>query len=201
MNAPMAPATEPERKLPAFVEAVSGDEEVAEPVGLAVVERPPVPFGAVPLPPNPEVPVTVLEGALVPVAPIPLPAPSDGDKPPPGVARADVPVAADRIDDATLDFELATALDAELATLDATLDAMLDATLEATLELAVADDATLELELELLEDTSEQERSKYGVVLRGLPFVIPKLGLVWAASLSSIVYHQVLVLPKRGHPT
>jgi len=50
-------------------------------------------------------------------------------------------------------------------------------------------------------ETAAQERSKYGVVVKGLPSTIPKLGLVWTASLSSRVYHQVLVLPKRGHPT
>jgi hypothetical protein len=50
-------------------------------------------------------------------------------------------------------------------------------------------------------ETAAQERSKYGVVVKGLPLTIPKLGLVWTASLSVRVYHQVLVLPKRGHPT
>jgi hypothetical protein len=33
-------------------------------------------------------------------------------------------------------------------------------------------------ELLELEETAEQERSKYGVVLRGLPGAMPKLGLV-----------------------
>ena len=60
----------------------------------------------------------------------------------------------------------------------------------------VVDDGVLELE-----ETAAQERSKYGVVVKGLPATIPKLGLVWTASLSVRVYHQVLVLPKRGHPT
>jgi hypothetical protein len=62
--------------------------------------------------------------------------------------------------------------------------------------LVVEDGGLLELE-----ETAEQERSKYGVVLKGLPGTRPKLGLVWTASLSVRVYHQVLVLPKRGHPT
>lgn len=41
-------------------------------------------------------------------------------------------------------------------------------------ELAVEDGVLLEL----LEATFEQERSKYGVVLKGLPGAMPKLGLV-----------------------
>jgi hypothetical protein len=32
--------------------------------------------------------------------------------------------------------------------------------------------------LPVLEETAAQERSKYGVVVRGLPSTIPKLGLV-----------------------
>jgi len=55
--------------------------------------------------------------------------------------------------------------------------------------------------LELLEATFEQERLKYGVVLKGLPGAMPKLGFGCTTSVSSIVNHQVLVLPNSGHPT
>ena len=44
-------------------------------------------------------------------------------------------------------------------------------------DLVVVDGELLELE-----ETAEQERSKYGVVLRGLPGAMPKLGLVSTAS-------------------
>lgn len=50
------------------------------------------------------------------------------------------------------------------------------------------------------EEEAEQERSKRGVVLRVLP-TIPKLGLGVTGSASWRMYHQVLVLPNRGHPT
>ncbi len=79
-----------------------------------------------------------------------MPAPSDGESPPPAEARTD-PVAATEAEDATVDFELATT------------------------ELAVVEDGPA---LELLEVTAEQERSKRGVVLNGFPGTIPKLGLV-----------------------
>jgi alcohol dehydrogenase YqhD (iron-dependent ADH family) len=48
------------------------------------------------------------------------------------------------------------------------------------LVLGVADEVgpVLELELEEEEETALQERSKKGVLLRGLPGAIPKLGLV-----------------------
>jgi hypothetical protein len=183
-NAPIAPTTEPASMLAAFVEAVIGAVEVPEeePVALEVVLRPPVPVADVLLNPDPELTVGVAVVGATPVPealPMPLPAPSDGDKPPPDEARTD-PVATDWTDDATLDFELA----------------MLES------ELAVEDGLVLELLLLLLlEATAEQDRSYNGVVLRGLPGAMPKLGLVWAASVSSIVNHQVLVLPNRGHPT
>jgi hypothetical protein len=46
------------------------------------------------------------------------------------------------------------------------------------------------------------ERSKSGVVLRGLPGATPKLGSRAALlSVSSRVYQKTLALPKRGHPT
>lgn len=165
-NAPIAPATEPESKLPAFVEAVSGAVvvPVEEPVGLAVVFRPPV----VPLTPDPELPVAVAEVGATPVPdalPMPLPAPSEGESPPPDEARTD-PVATDATDDVELDFE----------------PAALELSLELPLELPVEPPVELEVEvgalLELLEETAEQERSKYGVVLKGFPLVTPKLGLV-----------------------
>lgn len=54
---------------------------------------------------------------------------------------------------------------------------------------------------EELEATLEQERSKSGVVDRGFPPVMPKLGLGVALSVSSSVNHHVLTLPKLGHPT
>jgi uncharacterized membrane protein YdbT with pleckstrin-like domain len=56
------------------------------------------------------------------------------------------------------------------------------------LVLEVADVVGPVLELELEDETPLQERSKKGVVLRGLPGTIPKLGLVWATSVSSRVY-------------
>jgi hypothetical protein len=63
--------------------------------------------------------------------------------------------------------------------------------------------AVEDAELEVLATvTLVQERSKRGVVLRGVPGAIPKLGLgVALLSVSSRVYHQVLVTPKLGHPT
>jgi hypothetical protein len=50
------------------------------------------------------------------------------------------------------------------------------------------------------EEEAEQDRSKRGVVLRVLP-TIPKLGLGVTGLASCRMYHQVLVLPNRGHPT
>jgi hypothetical protein len=149
--------------LAAFVEAVSGAVEVpeAEPVtvGFRVVLRPPVPVATeVPLTPDPAlaVPVAVVVGEepvadeVAEVLPIPLPAPSDGESPPPAEARTE-PVAATEAEDATLAFELATT------------------------ELAVVEEGPA---LELLEVTAAQERSKRGVLLNGLPGTMPKLGLV-----------------------
>lgn len=98
-NAPIAPATEPASMLAAFVEAVIGAVEVPEeePVGLEVVLRPPVPVADVLLNPDPELTVGVAVVGATPVPealPMPLPAPSEGDKPPPDEARTD-PVATD----------------------------------------------------------------------------------------------------------
>lgn len=154
------------------------DDEVDEPVGEAVVLRVAVLFDPEP---DPELPVPVPVGATpVPEAlPIPLPAPRDGESPPPDEARGEL-VATDTTD----------ATDAEMEALAEPLEP------PEVPELVVVDGVLLELE-----ETAEQERSKYGVVLKGLPSTIPKLGLVWTASLSVRVYHQVLVLPKRGHPT
>ncbi len=53
----------------------------------------------------------------------------------------------------------------------------------------------------LLEEILAQERSYKGVVLSGLPEVIPKDGLGVASSVSSIVYQKMLTLPNLGHPT
>jgi len=106
--------------------------------------------------PEPEDPVSVVvtEDALTP-----LPAPIDGERPPPEDARA-LPVAADTIEETSL------------------------ATLLAEDGFAVAVEAVELAELV----TAEQLRSKRGVVLNVLP-TIPKLGLgVLAASESERVY-------------
>jgi hypothetical protein len=129
------------------------DDEVDEPVGEAVVLRPVL----LDPEPDPELPVLVPVGAApVPEAlPIPLPAPRDGESPPPDEARGEF-VATDTTDDT----------DAEMAELAGPLEPL-------ELPELVLDGVLLELE-----ETAEQERSNSGVVLRGLPGTIPKLGLV-----------------------
>lgn len=127
--------------------AVAGPvDEVDEPVGEAVVLRVAVLFDPEP---DPELPVPVPVGATpVPEAlPIPLPAPRDGESPPPDEARGEL-VAIDTTDDTDAETEeLAGPLEPpELP------------------ELVVEGGVLLELE-----ETAEQERSKYGVVLKGLP--------------------------------
>ena len=122
------------------------DDEVDEPVGEAVVLRVAVLFDPEP---DPELPVPVPVGATpVPEAlPIPLPAPRDGESPPPDEARGEL-VATDTTDDT----------DAEMEELAETPEP------PELLELVVVEGVLLELE-----ETAEQERSKYGVVLKGLP--------------------------------
>jgi hypothetical protein len=150
IKAPTAPTTEPARWLAALALAVAGPvDEVDEPVGEAVVLRVAVLFDPEP---DPELPVPVPVGATpVPEAlPIPLPAPRDGESPPPDEARGEL-VATDTTDDTDAEME-------ELAEL------LEPPELPELPEVAVADGVLLELE-----ETAEQERSKYGVVLKGLP--------------------------------
>jgi len=147
---------------------------VAEVVGLRMVLKP------VPLLLDPEEPVAV---ALAPVAEAvafePDPPMPVGERPEPELAI-------------TPPFAAADAEEAALAKEEAV------ATLPDPDEAVAVEPA----ELLVLEETLEQERSKSGVVLRGVPETIPKLGLgVALSSVSSRVYHQVLTTPKLGHPT
>jgi len=123
---------------------------VPDPVGLAVVFRP----VDVPLTPDPPVALVIVEGAApVPGGePMPLPAPPPGDNPLPPVATTLV-----ETEDAEKETELWPVPTEALV-------------------LGVADEVGPVLELE--EETALQERSKKGVLLRGLPGAIPKLGLV-----------------------
>jgi len=166
--------------LAALVETVDGPVVVADPVGLRLVLRP---VALLPDPDEPDEPVIVaVEAAPVAVTFEPDPPMPDGDRPDPELTMAP-PVAAVDADEAALAKEEAVVA---LPDPDGPDD-------------EVAVDAA---ELLVLEDTLEQERSKSGVVLKGEPGTIPKLGLgVALLSVSSRVYHHVLTTPKLGHPT
>jgi len=162
------------------------------------------------LPATTEVPLEPLdpvEAAPDPVVVLdepPMPPPWDGERPPPDEARS-VADAAEETEEAALERD-ADAEDSELAgeEVEASLleddpdpDSVDAVELEAAAE--VEDDPD-EAEDEELEETSLQERSKRGVVLRVEP-TIPRLGEGVVASASWRVNHQVLTLPRRGHAT
>jgi hypothetical protein len=176
IKAPKAPTNEPDKMLAALVAAVDGPVAVAEPVGLALVAK-----VAFPLDPEDLVAVAVdaapvtMAVSFEPDPPMPV-----GERPEPELTIAP-PVAAVERDEAALANE-----DAVVAVPDPE---------------PVAEDLA-ELLLLLPEETPEQERSKRGLVLRGVPGAIPNEGLgVALLSVSSRVYHQVLTTPKLGHPT
>lgn len=172
----MAATNDPERIFAALEPTVVTPVVVAEAVGLRLVLSPPV---AVEL--LVEDPVAVAVEAL-PVTLAPDPPAPEGESPEPELTIAP-PVAA-------VDWEEAALAKEEPV-------AVADFTPPAPDEVAVE-----EAELLVAEVTLEQERSKRGVELRGVPGAMPKLGLgVALLSVSSRVYHQVLTTPKLGHPT
>jgi hypothetical protein len=159
--------------LAAFEATDDGPEVVADPVGLALVLKPPVellldpPDEAVAVAPAP---VAV---ALEPDPPMPV-----GERPEPELTIPP-PLAAEDAEETALAKE------------------------EAVAELPDPEPVAVAVEdAELLEETLAQDRSNNGVELRGEPGAIPKLGLgVALLSVSSRVYHQVLTTSKLGHPT
>ena len=154
---------------------------VPDPVGLAVVFRP----VDVELP-DPPVALVIVEGAApVPdCEPMPLPAPPPGDNPLPPVTTALV-----ETEDAELDGGLVLLVvsgGGEEADVDVEVEVEggtdeeteLSPVPTEALVLGVAEVVGPVLELGDETETPLQERSKNGVVLRGLPGAIPKLGLV-----------------------
>ena len=180
----MTPTIEPETEEAELPDTVAGVVELDPdpvPVGVAVVKRVLFPDPD-PEPDPPETPVDPEPLAVAVAETVPA-EPSTaglvGESPPP-VETIPPPVMAAEAEEMALDAE-----------------AEADADLEPE-ALAVEDGLAL-LELE---ETPEQERSKRGVLLKGFPGAIPKLGLGDALlSVSSRVYHQVLTTPNLGHPT
>ena len=154
-RAPTAPTKELERALPAPVEMTAVLLELLE-LDVVAVARPedaPVPTGTVLL--LPETPVAVDEEPVaVDEAPIPLPAPSEGESPEPEEATPEL--AAETRDEPAL-------ADADEAA------AELELPLPPETAVELEDGATVEVEslldeLEDDEETSLQERSYRGVV-------------------------------------
>jgi hypothetical protein len=137
-----------------------------------------------------------------------MPTPWDGERPPPEEAMR-VAEAAEEMEEAALETEEAypeaedpeeagTEVLGEEASLledDPDPDPVDGVELDATAEVEEDPD-----EAEDEEETSLQERSNNGVVLKVEP-TIPKLGEGVVGSASWRVNHQVLTLPRRGHAT
>lgn len=190
----MTPTIGPERVEAELPETDAGVEVLDPepvPVGVAVVNNVLFPEpDPDPDPEPPEIPVAVdpepvAEAEAVPAEP--STAGLVGERPPP-VETIAPPVMAVEADEMALDAEPEAEADREP-----------DEEAEAEAEAEAVEDG---LALELEGETSEQERSKRGVLLRGVPGAMPKLGLGEALlSVSSRVYHQVLTTPNLGHPT
>lgn len=180
-NPPTTLAIEPVR-VEAEPVATAGEVEAGAPepvpVGVAVVKRVLFPDPDPDPESPPEIPVAVDPAEVAATVPAePSTAGLVGERPPPD-ETIPPPVIATEADEMALDAE---------AEAEAEADPEAD---------AVDDGEALELETPL------QERSKRGVLLKGDPGAIPKLGLGEALlSVSSRVYHQVLTTSNLGHPT
>ena len=193
-RAPTALMKEPETELAAPVATAAALVVGLEPewVTVARLDDDPVPTGPVLL--LPEAPVGEGDDLVVmAVATMPLPAPSDGDRPLP---EETVPseLAAETRDDPAL----AAGGEADTDVVDEALPIGIAAMLEGGAGIEVED--PLLDELEEAGETSLQDRSYRGVVLEELP-MMPKLGFGVTGLASCRVNHQVLTTPKLGHPT